>query len=127
MSIESSSNDTPFGTLLGYALSGVAIYSSNYSSLKLGELPDDGSFRSYIDDEYMGHKWQCVEFARRFLFLNYPYLLDTDFEINDDLAKTGHAIKPISGRCGSNIDLVSHHEQLLDQTSGQFVDRKNIY
>ncbi|STP70250.1 bifunctional glutathionylspermidine synthetase/amidase [includes glutathionylspermidine synthase;glutathionylspermidine amidase] [Escherichia coli] len=28
-------------------------------------------FRSYIDDEYMGHKWQCVEFARRFLFLNY--------------------------------------------------------
>ncbi len=32
---------------------------------------DDAAFRSYIDDEYMGHKWQCVEFARRFLFLNY--------------------------------------------------------
>ena len=35
------------------------------------EYEDDAVFRSYIDDEYMGHKWQCVEFARRFLFLNY--------------------------------------------------------
>ena len=50
---------------------GVAIYSSDYSSLDPQEYEDDAVFRSYIDDEYMGHKWQCVEFARRFLFLNY--------------------------------------------------------
>lgn len=61
----------PFGTLLGYAPGGVAIYSSNYSSIPdLGER-DDISFRSYIHNEYMGYKWQCVEFARRFLYLNY--------------------------------------------------------
>ncbi|MBS0924245.1 bifunctional glutathionylspermidine amidase/synthase [Providencia sp. JGM181] len=61
----------PFGTLLGYAPGGVAIYSSNYSSIPdLGER-DDISFRSYINNEYMGYKWQCVEFARRFLYLNY--------------------------------------------------------
>lgn len=60
----------PSGTLLGYAPGGVAIYSSDYNSLDPWD-DDDAAFRSYIDDEYMGHKWQCVEFARRFLFLNY--------------------------------------------------------
>ncbi|MCP0736568.1 hypothetical protein KU616_24260, partial [Salmonella enterica subsp. enterica serovar Mbandaka] len=42
------------------------IYSSDYNSLDPWD-DDDAAFRSYIDDEYMGHKWQCVEFARRFL------------------------------------------------------------
>ena len=65
------SSDAPFGTLLGYAPGGVAIYSSNYSSLDPRQYPEDAEFRSYIGNEYMGHKWQCVEFARRFLFLNY--------------------------------------------------------
>ncbi|MBK4715646.1 MULTISPECIES: bifunctional glutathionylspermidine amidase/synthase [Tenebrionibacter/Tenebrionicola group] len=61
------------------------------------------------------------------LFPGHPYLLDTDFEVNEHLAKTGYAAKPISGRCGSNIDLVSHHNEVLDQSSGKFADRKNIY
>ncbi|AIR06007.1 glutathionylspermidine synthase [Cedecea neteri] len=61
------------------------------------------------------------------LFPNHRYLLDTDFEVNELLAKTGYAVKPIAGRCGSNIDLISHHDELLDQTSGKFVARKNIY
>lgn len=65
------SSDAPFGTLLGYAPGGVAIYSSNYGSLDPRKYPEDADFRSYIGNEYMGHKWQCVEFARRFLFLNY--------------------------------------------------------
>jgi len=66
--------DAPFGTLLGYAPGGVAIYSSDYSSLDPKYYADDAAFRSYIDNEYMGHKWQCVEFARRFLFLNYGFV-----------------------------------------------------
>ena len=28
---------------------------------------------------------------------------------------------------GSNIDLVSHHEEVLDKTSGKFAEQKNIY
>jgi glutathionylspermidine amidase/synthetase len=60
------SSDAPFGTLLGYAPGGVAIYSSNYGSLDPRNYPEDADFRSYISNEYMGHKWQCVEFARRF-------------------------------------------------------------
>ena len=68
------SSDAPFGTLLGYAPGGVAIYSSNYGSLDPRKYPQDADFRSYIGNEYMGHKWQCVEFARRFLFLNYGFV-----------------------------------------------------
>ncbi len=74
MSTATSSTDAPFGTLLGYAPGGVAIYSSNYSSLDRNNYPEDASFRSYIGNEYMGYKWQCVEFARRFLFLTYGYV-----------------------------------------------------
>ncbi|EJN3624344.1 glutathionylspermidine synthase family protein, partial [Escherichia coli] len=50
------------------------------------------------------------------LFPHHRYLLDTDFTVNDELVKTGYAVKPIAGRCGSNIDLVSHHEEVLDKT-----------
>ncbi|MDF7671036.1 bifunctional glutathionylspermidine amidase/synthase [Orbaceae bacterium ESL0721] len=60
-----------FGTLLGHAPSGVAIYSSNYATTNPSDFPSDVSYRSYIGREYMGFKWQCVEFARRFLYLNY--------------------------------------------------------
>ncbi|MCG8710633.1 bifunctional glutathionylspermidine amidase/synthase [Brenneria sp. 4F2] len=74
MSKGTTGNEAPFGTLLGYAPGGVAIYSSNYRSLDPKNMPGDASFRSYIDNEYMGHKWQCVEFARRFLFLNYGFV-----------------------------------------------------
>ena len=56
MSKGSTSSDAPFGTLLGYAPGGVAIYSSNYSSLNPRDYPDDATFRSYIGNEYMGHK-----------------------------------------------------------------------
>jgi glutathionylspermidine synthase len=61
------------------------------------------------------------------LFPHHRYLLDTDFEVNDLLKQTGYAAKPIAGRCGSNIDLISAQDELLDKSSGKFVDRKNIY
>ncbi|WP_334320583.1 bifunctional glutathionylspermidine amidase/synthase [Gilliamella apicola] len=66
-----SNNKESFGTLLGYAPGGVAIYSSDYETLDSNLYPNDASFRSYSGHEYMGYKWQCVEFARRFLFLNH--------------------------------------------------------
>ncbi|TBM06326.1 bifunctional glutathionylspermidine amidase/synthase [Hafnia paralvei] len=71
MCVNTTEKHAPFGTLLGYAPGGVAIYSSNYESLNDLEQMDDASFRHYLDKEYMGYKWQCVEFARRFLYLNY--------------------------------------------------------
>ena len=65
------STHDPFGSLLGYAPGGIAIYSSDYHTADEKEYPDDAAFRSYLGREYMGYKWQCVEFARRYLYLNH--------------------------------------------------------
>ncbi|ABR74174.1 bifunctional glutathionylspermidine amidase/glutathionylspermidine synthase [Actinobacillus succinogenes] len=64
----------PFGSLLGYAPGGIAIYSSDYETADKQEYPDDAAFRSYVGREYMGYKWQCVEFARRYLYLNHGWV-----------------------------------------------------
>ena len=71
MSVTIVNETEPFGTLLGFAPGGVAIYSSDYTTIHKDNYPEDTSYRSYIGHEYMGYKWQCVEFARRFLYLNY--------------------------------------------------------
>lgn len=71
MNTDDHENNAPFGTLLGYAPGGIAIYSSDYSTIDEEEYADDSAMRSYIHGEYMGYKWQCVEFARRFLYINY--------------------------------------------------------
>ncbi len=65
-----------FGTLLGHAPGGVALYSSHYPSADQAEYPDRESYRSHLDGVYMGYKWQCVEFARRWLFVNHGYVFD---------------------------------------------------
>ena len=41
----------PFGSLLGYAPGGVAIYSSDYNTVDAKEYPDDAAFRSYLGGE----------------------------------------------------------------------------
>lgn len=63
-----------FGTVLGYAPGHVAIYSSHYESADPADFPDRNSFRCYLDGIYMGYKWQCVEFARRWLYINCGYV-----------------------------------------------------
>ncbi len=57
--------------MLGYAPGGIAIYSSDYSTIDENKYDDACDMRSYVHGEYMGYKWQCVEFARRFLYINY--------------------------------------------------------
>jgi len=66
----------PFGTLLGMAPGDVPVYSSHYPSVNSSEFPDRESYRSYLDGIYMGHKWQCVEFARRWMYLNQGVIFD---------------------------------------------------
>jgi glutathionylspermidine amidase/synthetase len=65
-----------FGTLLGYAPGEVAAYSSDYTTASETEYPRRRSFRNYVDGIYMGYKWQCVEFARRWMYLNKGYIFD---------------------------------------------------
>ncbi len=65
-----------FGTVIGIAPGNVPVYSSDYKTADDAELPTRQSYRSYVDGIYMGHKWQCVEFARRWLYTNYGYVFD---------------------------------------------------
>lgn len=69
-------NSQPFGTLLGYAPGKVAAYSSDYETANAADYPNRSAFRSYYDGIYMGYKWQCVEFARRWMYLNFGYIFD---------------------------------------------------
>jgi len=62
-----------FGTLLGISRS-VPAYSSDYDTADDAEYPRRSSFRSYADGIYMGYKWQCVEYARRWLYTNCGYI-----------------------------------------------------
>ncbi|MDA0689830.1 MAG: CHAP domain-containing protein, partial [Proteobacteria bacterium] len=73
-----SQDKTPekFGTVLGYAPGDVPAFSSDYSSVDARLLPTRSSFRSYLDGVYLGFKWQCVEFARRWLYVNCGYIFD---------------------------------------------------
>ena len=63
-----------FGTVLGIAPGNVPTYSSDYDSADDAEFADRQAYRSYIDGVYMGQKWQCVEFARRWLYHNFGYV-----------------------------------------------------
>lgn len=65
-----------FGTILGIAPGNVPCYSSDYKSVDESLLPTRHTYRNYIDGIFMGHKWQCVEFARRWLYLNKGYIFD---------------------------------------------------
>lgn len=71
-----SSKFEPFGTVLGYAPGNVAAYSSDYPSADPAQLPNRQSYRNHVDGVYTGYKWQCVEFARRWLLLNRGYVFD---------------------------------------------------
>ncbi len=65
-----------FGTLLGHAPGAVPVYSSDYASADAAQLPDRSAYRSYVDGIFMGYKWQCVELARRWLYLTRGYIFD---------------------------------------------------
>lgn len=66
----------PFGALLGVASGGVPVYSSDYPSADKSELPTRHDYRSYVDGIFMGYKWQCVELARRWVYINKGYIFD---------------------------------------------------
>lgn len=65
-----------FGTCLGIAEGGVEVYSSHYPSADKTDLPNRQAYRSYVDGVFMGYKWQCVELARRWLYVNKGYVFD---------------------------------------------------
>ena len=69
-------NTEKFGTVLGIAPGGVPVYSSDYSTANAKEFPNRQAYRSFVDGVFMGYKWQCVEFVRRWIYLNSRYVFD---------------------------------------------------
>lgn len=65
-----------FGTVLGMAPGGVPVYSSDYDTADRRRLRTRHSFQSYVDGVYMGYKWQCVELARRWLYVTKGLIFD---------------------------------------------------
>src|SRR5512138_34002 len=61
------------------------------------------------------------------VYPNHPYLLDTRFELTDELASAGHVAKPIVGRCGQNIAIYGRNSTLVTRTAGRFAERDMIY
>mgnify|MGYP002641172711 CR=1 FL=1 len=61
------------------------------------------------------------------MFPNNPYLLNTRYELDDTLIKTGHVVKPIVGRRGENISIYDRNNELVSGTEGQFEERDQIY
>lgn len=121
-----TTNTEPFGTLLGYAPGGVAIYSSDYSKINRQDYPDDSSFRSYLGHEYMGYKWQCVEFARRFLYLNYGVVF-TDVRMAYEIFSLRYlrqvvndAILPLQAFKNGSKKLPTAGSLLIWQEGGEF-------
>ena len=60
-------NKKSFGHAIGTTLGGVVAYSSDYESADKSQFPSRASYISYHDGIYTGFKYQCVEFARRWL------------------------------------------------------------
>ena len=71
-----TTRDLKFGEPLGVAPGGVISYSSDYETADAEAYPSRSHYRSYVDGIYMGYKWQCVEFARRWLYINKGYIFN---------------------------------------------------
>jgi glutathionylspermidine amidase/synthetase len=67
----------PFGTILGITDCEVAVFSSDYESIKKDVYPDDESFVSFFGEEFTGYKFQCVELARRYWLINFGIVFES--------------------------------------------------
>ena len=61
------------------------------------------------------------------MFPEYPYLLNTSYELTDELRRTGYVSKPIVGRGGANVSIFDSRERLRAETGGGFEDRDQVY
>jgi glutathionylspermidine amidase/synthetase len=67
----------------------VPVYSSDYATADRTDYPTRQSYRSRVDGVYMGHKWQCVELARRWLYVNKGCVFD-DISMAYDIFRLRH-------------------------------------
>jgi hypothetical protein len=61
--------DAPYGAIMGYAPGNIPAYSCDYEYIEKAKFnpKSQNSYRHEVDGYYYGYKYQCVEFARRWL------------------------------------------------------------
>ena len=91
-----ASHNLPFGHLLGVALGGVDAYCSDYSTAKSSPYLKRGDFQHSLDGVYLGYKWQCVEFARRWLYLCSGFTF-ADVGMAYEIFRLPELLNPITG------------------------------
>ncbi|MGB5630908.1 MAG: bifunctional glutathionylspermidine amidase/synthase [Woeseiaceae bacterium] len=96
MSKQTSIKHEPFGSVLGLAPGDVPSYSSDYETADDRDFPNRFAYRSYVDGTYMGQKWQCVEFARRWLYVNKGWIFD-DVAMAYDIFRLRHSLVIVDG------------------------------
>merc|ERR1739841_70863 len=69
--MEERRRDETFGTVLGLAPGSVPAYSCDYDTWNVPRAQRE--WRHYHEGVFTGAKWQCVEFARRWLLMNKGY------------------------------------------------------
>jgi len=61
------------------------------------------------------------------LFPNHDYLLNSSFQLSEDLQAQGYVAKPIAGRAGLNISIFDKNDRLLEGTEGRFESQNMIF
>ncbi len=85
-----------FGAVLGYGPGGVPVYSSDYDSADDNQFPNRQAYRSEIGRTYLGHKWQCVELARRWMYHTQGYVFE-DVAMAYDIFRLRHVRRLADG------------------------------
>ena len=93
-STASSINKTeaPFGVITGYASSNVPAYSNGNDTY----ISDD---YNYLYGVYMGIKYQCVEYARRWLFIRTGCVFGSIDGAADMWTELTHVQRVVDGQC----------------------------
>jgi glutathionylspermidine amidase/synthetase len=61
------------------------------------------------------------------MFPSSRFLLESQYELTDELRRTGYVAKPIVGRWGANIAIVDRHDDVVAETEGKFDAQNQIY
>ncbi|MFT6924643.1 MAG: glutathionylspermidine amidase/synthetase [Psychromonas sp.] len=121
-----------FATLLGYAPGGVAAYSSDYDTASDIEYPKRSAFRSYLDGIYMGYKWQCVEFARRWMYINRGTIFDDVamayeiFDLRSVRNIANNSRLPLQAFCNGSKNLPQPGSLLIWEQGGEFAETGHV-
>merc|ERR1712232_67975 len=98
--------DEPFGAVLGIAPGGVPAYSCDYDTWQVPR--GQREWRNTHEGVFTGAKWQCVEFARRWLLVNYGYTF-SDIPMAYHIMQLNHVTMQTGPQSGEHLPLFACH------------------